>query len=196
MRFIILGDAKTGKTTFFNKLQANYTDMVLPTIGIDVITYTHTHDNTNTKIIIWDTSGDIKYRAIISSYMRNNCGFLLFIDLSVSHALDNLEEWLKTIAFFNACQHEHPIVLIGNKKDLPIQVDADKLANIIVQYKLIYITTSCTTNCDMDAIMDTIISEVKIRFIAKHISCPGIQPANTSRNILRCKTDDEVNKCY
>lgn len=177
LRFVILGDKKSGKTTFFNKLindNNNNNHIITPTIGVDVHTFRHQIYNYISKVIIWDTSGDDKYRSIVNSYIPNSCGYILFFDLNNKETFENLEDWIKTIIYSNKCFHKHPIFLIGNKKDLGQHVSNNDIGNLVEKYQLIYITTSCK-EYDSFIIMDAIINEIFIRFIATQTKCNAIR---------------------
>lgn len=174
LRFIILGNTKTGKTTFFNKLKKYHDDEFGPSIGIDLHTYKHTIYNYNSKIIIWDTSGEERLRTIVNSYIPDNCAYILFFDLNNIESFNSVENWIKLIKHLNNCKHEHPIFLIGNKKDREQMVNNDNIGNLVEKYQLIYITTSCKYY-DSHIIMDAVINEVFIRFIGQRTKCNGIR---------------------
>uniref|UniRef100_A0A6C0EHR1 GTP-binding protein n=1 Tax=viral metagenome TaxID=1070528 RepID=A0A6C0EHR1_9ZZZZ len=173
LRFIVLGNTKTGKTTYFNRLKDNYTNKHSTTIGVDVHTFIHKLYNYNSKIIIWDTAGRKRFKSIVNSYIANNCGYILFFDLNNKESFLSLEKWIEEIKHYNTCKHEHPIFLIGNKKDLLQKVDNHDIGNLVEKYKLIYITTSCT-DYDSHIIMDAIINEIFVRFIGPNDKCNGI----------------------
>ena len=97
LRFILLGDTQTGKTTFFYKFKNDYNEPLTPTIGVDVHTYKHKIYNYNSKIIIWDTSGEQRFRNIVDSYIPNNCGYILFFDLHNNESFLSLENWIQHI---------------------------------------------------------------------------------------------------
>ena len=174
MRFILLGNSKTGKTTFFNNLKTYHDDDSGPTFGVDLLTFKHKFYNYDSKIIIWDTSGEERLITIINSYIPNNCGYILFFDLNNISSFNSLEKWIKLIKHLNKCNHDHPIFLIGNKKELIQLVNNDYIADLVEKYQLIYITTSCKYY-DSHIIMDAVINEIFVRFIAKSIKCNGIR---------------------
>uniref|UniRef100_A0A6C0LWE1 GTP-binding protein n=1 Tax=viral metagenome TaxID=1070528 RepID=A0A6C0LWE1_9ZZZZ len=208
MRFIILGESNTGKTRFFNKLQNMHKKEPIPATGtkeytgphdIDVLTYSC---DTNTKIIIWDTTGEKLFRTIITSYMRNNCGYFLFFDLSDPSSIETSEEWIKMIMFFNTCYHDHPIMLVGIKNNQNC-IDHDNLAKLVLRYKLIYMSVPGDLS-DPNVIMDTMITEVQIRLVNNGVCCNGIKTPNNRTIHLTPKpytdtdtdTDTHQNKCY
>ena len=82
LRFIVLGNTKTGKTTYFNRLKDNYTNKHSTTIGVDVHTFIHKLYNYNSKIIIWDTAGRKRFKSIVNSYIANNYYYQQIVGLS------------------------------------------------------------------------------------------------------------------
>ena len=174
LRFVLLGGTKTGKTTFFYKLDDRFQNEIIPTIGVDVVTYKYEKNGFTCKNIIWDTSGDERFLCIVNSYLQNNCAFLLFFDLNNPVTFDCLENWIKRINKNNSCKHKHPIFLIGNKKDLPQKVNNEAIGDLVEKYQLIYITTSAKIY-DSEVIIEAIINEIYIRYISKNSYCCGIR---------------------
>lgn len=174
LRFILLGDTHTGKTTFFYKFKNDYNEPLTPTIGVDVHTYKHKIYNYNSKIILWDTSGEERFRSIVDSYIPNNCGYILFFDLHNNESFLSLENWIQLIQYRNKCSHKHPIFLLGNKKDTIQKVNNNDIGDLVEKYQLIYITTSCKES-DSHVIMDAIINEIFVRFIGTGAKCYGIR---------------------
>lgn len=190
LRFVLIGDSNTGKTTFFNKINYIMNKVVSESIGLDLLTY---KDKDGNKVIIWDTCGDKKYRQIVGSYLRNNCGILLFLDLKRNETLNGIESWLETIEQNNVCCHNHPIFLIGIKSDDNEEIDHLKLGDLVDKYKLIFIA-SCLEDLDAISIMDIIISEVLYRFGNK--PCLGIKHSEEKTIKLIDFYDKNTNRCY
>ena len=166
-----LYDVETGKTTFFNQIDEMMNKNISESIGLDVLTYTIN----NKKIILWDTTGDKKYRMLIQSHLRSNCGILLFIDLAREETINNIEMWLDMVEKHNHCPHKHPIFLIGTKNQDNLCYDHTKLEDLVVKHKLIHIAT-LLKDLDAISIMNIIVNEVEERF--KNIKCIGIQHDN------------------
>ena len=130
--------------------------------------------------------------------MRNNCGYFLFFDLSDPLSIETSEEWIKMIMFFNACYHDHPIMLVGIKNNQNC-IDHDNLAKLVLRYKLIYMSVPGDLS-DPNVIMDTMITEVQIRLVNNGICCNGIKTPNNRTINLSPKpytdTDIHQNKCF
>mmetsp|Transcript_77146 Transcript_77146/g.208292 ORF Transcript_77146/g.208292 Transcript_77146/m.208292 type:complete len:120 (+) Transcript_77146:180-539(+) len=85
------------------------------------------------RLHIWDTSGDEKYRRMISAYVRGVHGVLLVFDLNNEESFASVKQWKHLIdqhardkvsrqsqisaSCFQLC-FQIPVVLVGNKSDL------------------------------------------------------------------------------
>lgn len=74
------------------------------------------------QLQIWDTGGAERYRTITKNYYNYANAVLLVYDLTEIHSLQNLSMWLQEARAFapNAVP-----VMIGNKADLPPDMDLD-----------------------------------------------------------------------
>ncbi len=193
LRFILIGDSNTGRTTFFNQIDEIMNKNISESIGLDVLTYTLN----NKKIILWDTTGNPKYRTLIHSHLRSNCGILLFIDLARNETINNIESWLNMIEEYNHCPHKHPIFLIGTKNQDNVNYDHKKLEDLVVKHSLIHISI-LLKEIDAISIMNMIVSEVENQF--KNTNCIGIKHIkNESVQLQKIDNNNIVNQitnCY
>jgi len=69
----------------------------------------------NTKLTVWDTAGNEKFRSIVQAYFRGARGFLLIYDITNRESFENITKWFKEAEYENK---EARKILIGNKSDL------------------------------------------------------------------------------
>lgn len=188
-KIILIGDHDTGKTTFFRTI--NYLDLsfIPTTIGVDFFTKYIKKENRTIKVNFWDTAGQERFRSIVVSYFKNISGILLFFNLNNINTFISLENWLKDIKNNNSCDHEHPIILIGNKSDLKKNVDSDSIKILVNKYNLIYREIS-VLNDDLNDIFDEIIDLIYSRFIINNIQCRGVNNYHDYKNNILTKKDN------
>ena len=135
-KIILVGNANVGKTTFFNKIKNNNYKLEKhsSTIGVDFSVFHKINNDINIKINLWDTAGQEKYRSLIKTYFRDACGYLLMFDLNNYQSFQDLQEWYKDIENMNNCNNIHPVLLIGNKKDLESKVNRKEIQDFL-EYK-------------------------------------------------------------
>jgi len=66
-------------------------------------------------LVVWNFTGQDRYKSIQPHYMKGVSGILLLFDLTRHETFDKLSEW---ISFIRSNDTEAPILLIGSKADL------------------------------------------------------------------------------
>ena len=90
-KIIFVGDAATGKTSIINRIIDNpFNDIYEVSIGIDFMSKNIRFRGQNTKIQIWDSAGQEKYKGLIPSYIRNSSIVFLVYDVSKRSSFDNI----------------------------------------------------------------------------------------------------------
>ena len=93
-----------------------WSDLFVPTIGVDFKIRTMEIDNKNVKLQIWDTAGQERFKNITASYYRGAHGIFVVYDISDTESFKNINNWLIEIEK-NANKNVYKI-LVGNKCDL------------------------------------------------------------------------------
>jgi small GTP-binding protein len=125
VKLIILGNTQVGKT----QLISNYIEGVFDEDGIATIAVDHSMkqvivDSEAHKISLWDRAGQDRYRSIVRTYYRGTHGVILVYDVTSQESFDSLESWFNEIE--SAAPAGVPVVLVGNKVDLPEVIPAEQ----------------------------------------------------------------------
>ena len=114
-KIIFVGDAGVGKTTIIGRIMDNpFNEVYEPSIGVDFMSKTITYKGQSTKLQMWDTAGQEKYKGLIPSYVRNSSIVFVVYDISVKSSFDNIPKWINFIKTIE----NTTLVLCGNKLDL------------------------------------------------------------------------------
>jgi Ras-related protein Rab-5C len=116
-KFVMLGAASTGKTSFVNRFAhnraASHTES---TIGAAFVSKVLKVGDFDVKLEIWDTGGSEKYRAIAPMYYRDCHAAIIVFDVTMASSLDDAQVWLEEL------REKGPatavIALAANKVDL------------------------------------------------------------------------------
>lgn len=117
LKIVILGDSKSGKTTFINRLKTgNFNSSYHPTLGADtsLLNFSTNRGKINTKI--WDL-GSGKYKGLEKDYWQDADGFLIFFDITDAKAVKTAYNNIEKIKKFFKDQKVPPIAICGNKYD-------------------------------------------------------------------------------
>jgi small GTP-binding protein len=161
LKIIIAGDTNVGKSTIFKRIQNKGINIYKEpsTIGMDFARIDYIIDNKRIKVHLWDTAGQEKYHCIIRSYFREICGVILMFDVSKTKSFNNLKKWLDLIVEEKRCKHDHPILLFGNKNDLPNVINSIELNNFIKEHNMIYHEISSSNN-NLEEIFKAFVSNI------------------------------------
>ena len=116
-KVLLLGNSDVGKSSIILRyVDQTWSDIFVPTIGVDFKVKTLVIDKKNVKMQIWDTAGQERFRTVVSSYFKGSHGIFIIYDITNRESFKNLENWLGEIEK-NASDKVLKI-LIGNKCDL------------------------------------------------------------------------------
>ncbi|KER24041.1 hypothetical protein T265_14505 [Opisthorchis viverrini] len=129
LKFLIVGDAATGKTCLLRWfLAGNFKEESLHTIGVEFGTKVVQVDGKPVKLQIWDTAGIMlssiilfaigqeRFQCVTRSYYRGAAGALVVYDVNDRGSFNSVRKWISSVrdlALPNIC-----IILVGNKVDL------------------------------------------------------------------------------
>ncbi len=118
-KILLAGDEAVGKTSLIRRLVKNEFALdYKPTLGFEITLHSLQIQNTPISFVIWDIAGQTAFESVRRSYYKESRGFLLVFNLANRVTLRNLEYWTAEIR--EICPYA-PLVLLGNKADLPDQ---------------------------------------------------------------------------
>ena len=144
LKFGVLGDGPIGKTTICEAF-LNYDSNKEEHCNYRVERIIKLKNKGDVKIIIYDTSGQERYRPTAMSTLKCVQGIILIFDITRKVSFEKLFILLEEI---RDNLSEPFIILFGNKIDLPQkewQVTSEEINKFIQKYKLPYFETSAVT---------------------------------------------------
>eukprot|EP00088_Acartia_fossae_P047463 TRINITY_DN5144_c1_g1_i1.p1 TRINITY_DN5144_c1_g1~~TRINITY_DN5144_c1_g1_i1.p1 ORF type:complete len:185 (-),score=32.10 TRINITY_DN5144_c1_g1_i1:506-1060(-) len=143
-KLVMIGDSGVGKSCLLERfVDKASTNNWISTIGVDIRTIYLNINGRNTKIQVWDTGGQQRYRPVLASCYRGALGVVIVFDLTNRTSFSNIKQWLHEVDEFSALDADKKI-LVGNKADLEAdrKVEQDEAAQFATQFGLHYIETS------------------------------------------------------
>lgn len=146
---IVVGDGGVGKTALTLRFSKGFfTEDYKMTIGVDFHVKTINIDTPDSgllrcKLQIWDTGGQERFSSIRPMYYRGSLGALLIFDLTNYESFEHLPMWIEEVRA--NVKNDIPLLLVGNKSDLPRMVSLEEINNFTRDFNLYYTETSAKT---------------------------------------------------
>ena len=98
LKIITLGESGAGKTKLIMRYKdRTYQDINVSTVGVEFQYKIITYNNRPIKLVIYDTSGQEKFRTIVSNYYKNTDGVILVYDISSKKSVSKIQYWVDEI---------------------------------------------------------------------------------------------------
>lgn len=123
-RILMVGLDAAGKTTILYKLKLNETVSTIPTIGFNVETVSPCK---GVRFTVWDVGGQEKIRPLWRPYFQNTQGLIYVVDSSDLERISEARQELFSVLESPEMEGV-PVVVIGNKQDLPRALKSNQLA--------------------------------------------------------------------
>ena len=156
---IIVGDTGVGKTCLLTRfIEKRFNGNNGFTVGVEFFSKIIAVRDKKIKIQIWDTSGQEAFTAITRLYYKD-CAIALFVfDLNIHKTFQHLKKWLKAVK--SECGEKVVFVIVGNKSDLPSDIDNTEIDSFVAKHELLYLETSALTSNDISKIFVKASEEV------------------------------------
>jgi len=199
LKFLIIGDAGTGKSCILhsfieNKFKNNSTH----TIGVEFGSKVVNIGNKVVKLQIWDTAGQERFRSVTRSYYRGAAGALLCYDVTNRESFNSLPTWLsdaRTLA-----SPEIVTILVGNKIDLEKDREVTYLeaSRFAQENDLMFLETSALTGEGVEEVFlkcaRSILTKIETGQIDPEKMGSGIQYGDSSLRKGHKQPDDNNDK--
>ncbi len=134
------GDGSVGKTALIRRLITGQFDATRKmTIGVDFHLY-EVHNAVSTRLIVWDVSGQDHFAFTRKAFYRGSKAIGLVYAVSERRSFERVVTWRDEI---RQILPSVPLVLVGNKTDLPRQVTYAEGKAIADAWSAPFLETSC-----------------------------------------------------
>ena len=160
-KLIFLGDQSVGKSCILNRfMNDTFTEEYQATIGLDFQSKNVQIDNQDIHLLLYDTAGQEKFRALIPMYTRDANIILLVYDVTSKDSFLHLSDWLRDLT--NVEKEEVIFAVVGNKTDLDDrrEVNSNEGENYAKEHDFIFKEVSAKTGDGINELFDVILKEI------------------------------------
>ncbi|KAI0300607.1 ras-domain-containing protein [Multifurca ochricompacta] len=118
VKLLLIGIAGVGKSSLllrFTDQQWLAESEARPTIGVDTWTHKLEVNGKHVNLIVWDTAGEERFRAITSSYYRGTQAIILVYDITNRESFEAIEWWFAERSRY--APKSAVKIIVGNKAD-------------------------------------------------------------------------------
>ena len=160
-KLVVVGAEGVGKSALTIQLTQNhFVDDHDPTIE-DSYRKQVSIDEEMCLLDILDTAGQEDYPEMRDQQMRMGEGFLLVFDMNNAKSFEDISQYHEQIKRVKGSE-EVPMVLVGNKCDLPTRcMDMTQAQDVAKSYSIPFIETSAKTRMGVDDAFYTLVREIR-----------------------------------
>lgn len=175
-KVVLLGPIAVGKTSIINRFcSGDFIAKTKSTVGAGFYSKQITHGNTEVTLMIWDTAGDERFKAVTPSLLHGANGFALVYDVTSAESFKQLHSYLLMINEHTKDTGSVPILVLGNKCDMPEKlVTKETISGWMEENNLeLFEEVSAKTGANIEESFDKLVDallNVRIEQIPKPIS--------------------------
>ena len=189
-KLIFLGDQSVGKSCILNRfMNDTFTEEYQATIGLDFQSKNVRIDNQDIHLLLYDTAGQEKFRALIPMYTRDANIILLVYDVTSKDSFLHLSDWLRDLT--NVKKEEVIFAVVGNKTDLDDrrEVNSNEGENYAKEHDFIFAEVSAKTGDGFSELFyKNLFEKIRTKFR------PGGQQPNSEVKDFKFNIEQEAKK--
>ena len=191
-KIVLLGPIAVGKTSIINRFcSGDFIAKTKSTVGAGFYSKLLTIDDTVVTLMIWDTAGDERFKAVTPSLLHGANGYVLVYDLTSPQSFQLLHSYLEMIRQNTDTASGIPILVMGNKKDVnENMVSKDEVANWMKENGLeLFEEVSAKTGENIDVGFNKLVSyllKVKIDAVPKTIPLINAKEQTKTNEQKKC----------
>ena len=164
-KLIFLGDQYVGKSCIINRFKNDTftNEDYEATIGLDFQTKEKVQiDNQDIHLLLYDTSGQEKFKSLIPMYTRDADIILLVYDVTSKDSFIHLSNWLKIFTDSEIDIKDKIFAVVGNKTDLNDrrEVNSNEGENYAKEHDFIFLEVSAKTGDGIEKLFDVILKKM------------------------------------
>jgi len=175
-KFIIIGDAATGKSCILHRfIDDRFKRDSTHTIGVEFGSKIIELGGKTAKLQVWDTAGQERFRSVTRSYYLGAAGAVLVYDISSRESYNHVSSWLADAR--SLATPDIVIVLVGNKVDMEEKREVTFLeaSRFAQENELMFLETSALNGTGVQEVFLKCARSIltKIEEGKLHLDAPG-----------------------
>ena len=162
-KILLLGDSEVGKSSFILRFcEDTFREDSLTTIGLDTKTKFIKRNNKKIQLVIWDSAGQERFKAIAKNTLKGAHGILLMYAINNRNSFRAIKDWINSIKE-SVDINKTGLIVIGNKIDLPQEqriIDNEMVESLKEKENVEVIEASAKTNINVNEAFISLIDKM------------------------------------
>jgi small GTP-binding protein len=159
IKVIFLGDAAVGKTSIVSRhitstFRANY----IPSLGANITTREYNIQGNDITLLIWDIAAQEAFNRIRHQYYNGAKAAFIVYDVTRPSTFEDVIYWFSDLG--EVISKKIPLILVGNKIDLPAVVSAHSGERLAADIGADFIETSAKTGQNVGMAFEKVVRKL------------------------------------
>ena len=162
-KLIVVGNSEVGKSSIITRFcDDTFSVNFISTIGIDFKVRNCDVDGEPVKLQIWDTAGQERFRTITTAFYRGAHAAIIVFDVNEPSTMAGVDYWIGMCN--DLCMQDVPVIIVGNKIDLPNTEDAIEQGEILAQRNnVIFMKTSAKDGTNIMNLFYSLVRMIRVK---------------------------------
>jgi small GTP-binding protein len=180
-----IGDAGVGKTSLITRFMTDrFPNAPVPTVGVMTVQVQLSHESNQIAVNLWDTAGQERFRSLVPLCARGSDLIVLVFSVAAEDPFADFNQWITKIR--NDLQLMCPIVICGNKSDLPWRTDHANATQWAREMNCKIVFTSAKTGENVQELFQS-IAELLVMSVKEAVRAQNIALAPVTQDgSFRC----------
>ena len=163
VKIMTLGNSSVGKSCFILRyINEFFNDKYLSTLGVDFKQKEIKLKNgKKVRLRIFDTAGQERFKSASLTFIKKTDGIILIYDISNYDSFKATNGWMESIK--DNGKKDLPIILVGNKCDLPDeerQVSLKEGEDKANEFQIPFFETSCKNGININEAVEKLVEDI------------------------------------
>jgi small GTP-binding protein len=155
-KVIFLGDAGVGKTSIVTKhVTSSFRENSLPSLGANITSRDYNIAGQDATLLIWDIAAQEAFSRVRQQYYNGAKAVFVVYDVTRPGTFEDVVVWLDDLN--KVIRKKIPIVLIGNKIDLPAVVHTRSGERLAHDIGADFMETSAKTGQNVEEVFERVV---------------------------------------
>lgn len=159
LKVIFLGDAAVGKTSIVARhVTSTFRENYIPSLGANITSRDYNIEGNDITLLIWDIAAQEGFGRVRHEYYNGAKAAFMVYDVTRPSTFEDVIYWIGDLG--EVISKKIPLILIGNKVDLPAVVSSHSGERLAADIGADFIETSAKTGQNVEMAFEKVVRKL------------------------------------